>query len=206
MPKLQDFSIDRIVAAVNAVEDRLTRSVQALQRAEISYALIGGRAAMSWVESVEPSAIRYTPNVDYLICRDDVVHARQALENAGFEIRDWRSRACFVDRPSVAVRSGVRFVFADEFFNPDDLLPTPRLDEAQQFDNVRVIALEALVRMKLTAFRTIDRVHLDDLLGVGLFDQNWVGRFVPVLGARLQEILDRFEPDPDNIGREHWTE
>ena len=206
MPKLQDFSFERVIAAVNVVEDRLTRSADALHRAGIPYALIGGRAAMAWVESIEPSAIRYTPNVDHLICRDDATRDGQALEQSGFEYRDWKSRPCFVERPSVAVRSGVRFVFADEFFNPGDLLPIPRLDEALQFDNIRVIALEGLVRMKLTAFRTIDRVHLDDLLRVGLFDQNWVNRFPQVLSARLQEILDRFEPDPDNIGSEHWTE
>jgi hypothetical protein len=44
--------------------------------------------------------------------------------------------------------------------------------------------------MKLISFRDKDRMHLRDLIGVGLVDAAWPGRFPPELAARLQMILD----------------
>jgi hypothetical protein len=44
--------------------------------------------------------------------------------------------------------------------------------------------------MKLTSFRDKDRVHLRDLLEVGLIDATGVDRFSPELRARFQELLD----------------
>jgi len=46
------------------------------------------------------------------------------------------------------------------------------------------------VRIKLTAFRRKDQVHLEDLIGVGLIDQSWTKRLPPPLASRLQQILD----------------
>jgi hypothetical protein len=53
-----------------------------------------------------------------------------------------------------------------------------------------VLKLESLVRMKLTSFRLKDRVHLRDMIDVGLIDATWPNRFTPALGQRLQELLD----------------
>jgi hypothetical protein len=44
--------------------------------------------------------------------------------------------------------------------------------------------------MKLTSFRLKDKVHLLDLLEVGLIDASWCDRFPPLLGARLRELLE----------------
>lgn len=54
----------------------------------------------------------------------------------------------------------------------------------------RVLALEALVRMKLTSFRLKDQVHLQDLVQVGLIDHSWPSRYAALLAERLQQILD----------------
>lgn len=59
--------------------------------------------------------------------------------------------------------------------------------------------LRLLVRMKLTAFRAKDQVHLDDLLRVGLIDASWKNRFPAELSDRLGRVIAEFEPDPDNI-------
>lgn len=66
----------------------------------------------------------------------------------------------------------------------------PDVSNSEQGTGSRVISLESLVRMKLTAFRDIDRVHVYDLFGVGQIDHSWPARFSPVLAAWLQEILD----------------
>lgn len=64
------------------------------------------------------------------------------------------------------------------------------MDDAQETGEFRVLSLEALVRIKLTAFRDKDRTHLRDMLDVGLIDAGWVARFPPELGQRLQLLID----------------
>src|SRR5436190_17849051 len=54
----------------------------------------------------------------------------------------------------------------------------------------RILRLDALVRMKLTAFRDKDRMHLRDMIDVALVDESWCGRLPPELAARLKEILE----------------
>jgi len=47
--------------------------------------------------------------------------------------------------------------------------------------------------MKLTSHRLKDRVHLLDMIDVGLLDAAWPARYPGELGQRLQRLLD----DPD---------
>ena len=47
--------------------------------------------------------------------------------------------------------------------------------------------------MKLTAFRDKDRVHLRDMLDVGLIDASWLARLPASLAERLQELIDHPE-------------
>ena len=53
----------------------------------------------------------------------------------------------------------------------------------------RLSSLDALVRMKLSAFRDKDRVHLRDLVSVGLIDDAWLPRLPETLRMRLEQIL-----------------
>jgi hypothetical protein len=65
--------------------------------------------------------------------------------------------------------------------------------ESEAAGPFRILALESLVRMKLTSFRDKDRTHLRDLIEVGLIDAGWVSRFPSELGQRLQLLLDNPE-------------
>jgi hypothetical protein len=60
-------------------------------------------------------------------------------------------------------------------------------------EDYSVVSLEALVRMKLNSFRTKDRMHLIDMLELGLIDAGWLPRLIPEHAARLQELLDNPE-------------
>ncbi len=51
-----------------------------------------------------------------------------------------------------------------------------------------MIDLPALVRMKLTSFRDIDRVHIADMLSVGLIDETIKSGLPDELSQRLNEI------------------
>jgi hypothetical protein len=49
------------------------------------------------------------------------------------------------------------------------------------------------VRMKLNAFRDKDRVHLRDMISLGMIDASWLSRYPQQLRMRLEELLN----DPD---------
>jgi hypothetical protein len=53
-----------------------------------------------------------------------------------------------------------------------------------------VVSLEGIVRMKLTSYRLHDRVHLLDMIGVGLIDRSWLAKLPPALAERLKPLLD----------------
>ena len=152
---------------------------------------------MAWVDSIEPGASRTTPNVDFLVERSDLNRIIEALCIDGWIHQTANAWHTFAESANISFHSRVRLVFANEYFRPDNLLPTPSLAESRWLGELRVVELEALIRMKLTAFRTIDRVHLDDLLSVGLFDPSWKSRFLPEFSNRLDEVFDVFEAWPD---------
>jgi hypothetical protein len=96
----------------------------------------------------------------------------------------------FLDGPGAGPRDALHVLFAGEKVQADYLLPAPDVAESEKGDNYRVLALDALVRMKLTAYRDKDRVHLRDLIGVGLVDAAWLARLPAELAARLKQVLD----------------
>lgn len=60
-------------------------------------------------------------------------------------------------------------------------------------ERFRLLALDALVRMKLTSFRDKDRTHVRDMLEVGLLDASWAARLPRELATRLQQLIDNPE-------------
>jgi hypothetical protein len=57
----------------------------------------------------------------------------------------------------------------------------------------RTLPFEKLVTMKLTSYRDKDRVHIRDLISIGLLDESWLERLSPKLRRRLENLLN----DPD---------
>src|SRR5206468_7384205 len=119
--------------------------------------------------------------------------ARAALAKAGFIHRHAKGIDMFLDGPTAKARDSVHIVFAAEKVKPDSLLPAPDVTDSEVTETFRLVSLDALVRMKLTAFRDKDRTHLRDLIEVGLLDATWVNRLPPPLAARLQELLENPE-------------
>ncbi|MEX2218577.1 MAG: nucleotidyltransferase family protein [Phycisphaerales bacterium] len=182
--------LQRMVDAVEQVRQRLLRASRALEAHGVPYAIVGGNAVAAWVKTVDPGGIRTTLDVDILIRRGDFGAARAALEGAGFVYRHAASLDMFLDRPGASPREALHILYARERVKPDQPEPHPDVAESVDMDAVRVASLEALVRMKLTAFRDKDRTHLRDLIEIGLVDQSWTSRLLPALAARLQHLLD----------------
>ena len=179
--------------AVEKVRLRLLRAAAALAQAQVPYAVAGGNAVAAWVSRVDEAAVRNTQDVDLLLRRTDLLAARQALEQSGFVYRHVAGIDMFLDGPEAKERDAVHIVFATEKVRGDYVTAAPDVTEAEDTETFRLLSLDALVRMKLTAFRDKDRVHLRDLLEVGLVDASWLDHVPAELRGRLQELLDNPE-------------
>ena len=184
------LALDRLERAVEKVRDRLLRSTAALEAAGVPYAVIGGNAVMAWVEQVDESAVRFTRDVNLVLRRQDLERATAALATAGFLYGHSAGMDIFLDGPEAKARDAVHVIFSGEKVRSEDPVAAPDTDEGVSFGAYRVLTLEALVRMKLTANRRKDQVHLLDMLEIGLIDATWPSRYPPQLAARLQQLID----------------
>ncbi len=178
---------ERYVMALDEVTERLRRVTRALEEAAVPYALVGGQAVALWVASKDPAAVRTTKDVDLLLRKDDLPRARAAAAAVGLDYCEVVGVGMFLERTDPNPRKAVHLLWAGEKVRPEHPLPAPAVDEGQDLGaGTRVVTLPALVRMKLKANRDQDRVHLRDLIEVGL-----VGRdLLPGLPAELAGTLD----------------
>lgn len=184
------LALDRMERAVERVRARLLRSTAALEAAGVPYAVVGGNAVMAWVEQADEAAVRFTQDVDLVLRREDLDRAREALSKVGFVYRRSAGIEMFLDGPGAKARDAVHVIFSGEKVRPEYLTPVPDVTESVSFKSYRVLALEAVVRMKLTSYRDKDRMHVRDMIDVGLVDAAWPARYPPELAARLQHLLD----------------
>jgi len=180
----------RITQSMEFVEERLRRAVEALESAGIPYAVVGGNAVRVWVAHVDKAAVRATNDVDILIRPTDLDGAKQAMESAGFHHRETAGLNLFVEDEQESARNAVHIVLAGEMVRPDDPEANPDVEPHELGDQFRTLPLETLVRMKLNSYRLKDRVHLLDMIHVGLIDRAWLDRYPEPLRSRLQDLLD----------------
>ncbi len=189
-PILKDFSWDRMIAAVEAVRERLLRAAGALELAGIPDAVCGGNAVGDWVWQVDPAAVRNTPDVDSLIRRADFPAVQEAWAAVGFEYHAVAGTDTFIERGSRKSRDAVRVLYAGEKVRSADLHSAPDVDDIEHRGDYRVVSLAGLLRMELNVFGLKNRVHLRDLIEVGLLDESWLPKLIPEHAAKLQELLN----------------
>ena len=182
---------ERYVMALDDVTQRLERITKALDGSQVPYALVGGQAVALWVASKDPAAVRTTKDVDILLRREDVPRARAAALAINMDYFEVVDVGMFLERDDPNPRKGVHLVWAGEKVKPENLLPSPGIDEREQLEPGKyVVSLAALVRMKLMANRDQDRVHLRDMIEVGLVERTLLAEFPEELAARLNLLLD----------------
>lgn len=180
---------ERMCRAVENVRERLLRSTGALDCASVPYAVIGAHAVALWVRSFDDGADRNTPNVDLLIRCADLPSADRALETVRFrETELGLPTATFVDGNEGTPRLSVRLWFVGERIGKS-LEPLPDFADAVRIESLSVWPLEVLVRVKLAAMRTIDNVHIRDLIGVGAIDDSWPAKYPEPLAEILRGML-----------------
>jgi len=188
--QLTDFSWERMIAAVDSVRQRARRAADSLAAAGIPFLLAGGNAVAAWVARVDIEAVRNTKDVDILVRRQDFERTIAALESAGFVYQNVAGVDLFLDGPEGSVRSAIHIIFAGEKVRPGQPLPAPDVTELYPAADFPIATLDALVRMKLNAFRLKDKVHLIDLLDVELIDESWCERLPDELAQRLREVIE----------------
>lgn len=181
---------ERVATAIERVRQRLLKVTRLLNESGIPYAVSGGNAVAEWVGRVDEAAVRFTKDVDILIRRADLPALKAVLEPAGFVYHEFHGVSMFLDGPDSTPKDAVHLLFAGEKVRPESLVAAPDVFESEDTRDFSVLQLDALIRMKLTAFRRKDQVHVLDMLDVGLLDASWRNRLPPELASRFQTLLD----------------
>jgi predicted metalloprotease with PDZ domain len=96
----------------------------------------------------------------------------------------------FLDRAAPNPRHAVHLVWAGEKVRPGHEYPAPSVDQRETLSpGLHVVSLAGLVRMKLQADRDQDRVHLRDMIEVGLVGRDLLAELPPTLQVRLGAML-----------------
>ncbi len=120
---------ERVVTAIENVRDRLHRTVEALESANVRYAIICGNAVAEHVGEVDQTAVRFTQDVDILLDRNDLELAKVAMAAHGFRHRHAASIDMLLDGPSGKARDAVHVIFANEKVRAEYDYPAPNLTE-----------------------------------------------------------------------------
>jgi hypothetical protein len=180
----------RYLMALDDVSKRLERICRAFAQTQVPYALVGGQAVALWVAQKDPAAVRTTKDVDVLISRNDLPKAKAAAMSAGFDYFEVMGVGMFLDRADPNPRHGVHIVWANEKVRPEYDSPSPSIDQQKEISpGINVVSLVGLVQMKLQSNRDQDRVHLRDMIDVGLVGRELLDQLPRALGERLIALL-----------------
>lgn len=183
---------ERFRMAVVELQRRMQRIASALHEARVPFAVIGGQAVALWVGSVDQSATRVTKDVDLLLRREDLPAAIEAAKAVDMDyIHSYGyGVSMFVERSAPSPRAAVHLIWAGEKVRPQDSSPAPLLDEVVEIEPGRpVSSVPKLVVMKLQANRDQDRVHLRDLISVGLITEELAETLPAELATRLRDLF-----------------
>ncbi len=180
----------RYLMALDDVANLLERVCQAFSQAQINYALVGGQAVALWVAVKDPAAVRTTKDIDILLSRSDLPKARAAATSAGMDYFEVMGVGMFLDQEDPNPRRAVHIVWAGEKIRPEYQYPSPTLDQRQELSpGIYVVSLADLVQMKLLSNRDQDRVHIRDMIDVGLVDRDLLSQLPKSLVDRLEPLL-----------------
>lgn len=187
------YVFDRMFSAMEKVRERMERACAALKSANVPYAVVGGNAVAAWVATKDEGAVRNTRDVDILLDPNYGDIATKSLESVGFVRAKSMEVTMFLDGPDGKPSEAIHVVWAGRKVREQYLVAAPTTGQSREIDGKRIVDLEQLLTMKLVSNRDKDRVHVRDMIAVGLIDESWLTQLEPLLAARLQELLD----DPD---------
>jgi hypothetical protein len=175
--------------SLDDVARRLRRITAALAEKVVPYAVVGGQAVALWVATREPAAVRTTKDVDLLIRRSDLPRARAAALSVEMDYFEVMGVGMFLERNDPNPRNAVHLIWAGERVRPEYELTSPPVEQVQEISGIQAVPLPGLVLMKLLSNRDQDRVHLRDMIDVGLVGRELLLGLPPSLADRLEALL-----------------
>jgi hypothetical protein len=193
-------SADRGEAVNTLFEERLFdlvgvlhRITDALSAEGIAHELIGGLAVLVHVEAADPTHSTLTRDVDLMVNRDDLDHIKEAAAAAGFRFRHVAGIDMLLYGETESAKNAVHLIFSGEKVRPNQVTANPLIAPetvAIQGKEVNVIPVADLLRMKLSAFRDKDRVHVRSMDAAGLITQEIELTLPAELTSRLQHVRE----------------
>lgn len=161
-----------LVGVLHKITDTLTAE-------GIPHELIGGLAVFVHVEEADPTHSSLTRDVDLMVRREDLERIKEAAAKKGFRFRHTAGVDMLLYGEADSARNAVRLVFDDNF------APEKKRILGEE---VLVIPVADLLRMKLSAFRDKDRVHVRSMDAARLITASIEEKLPRELRARLQHV------------------
>lgn len=173
--------------------DIVLRITEPLAGEGVPHELVGGLAVLVHVEAADPSQTTLTRDVDLMIRRADLDRVKEIAARSGFHFRHAAGLDMLIAGSPETARNAVHLVFSEEKVREDQATPNPPIrpeERAIHGRKVFVIAVEDLVRMKLSSYRDKDRVHIRAMDAAGLIMPE-IERGLPgELQSRLRHVRE----------------
>jgi hypothetical protein len=155
--------------------------------------LIGGLAVFVHVEEADPTHSTLTRDVDLMVRREDLARIKEAAAKNGFRFRHTAGPDMLLYGDADSAKNAVHLIFTGEKVRPAQATPNPPIAPEKKRilgEDVLVIPVVDLLRMKLSAFRDKDRVHVRSMDAAGLITTGIEEKLPGELRARLQHVRD----------------
>jgi hypothetical protein len=173
---------------VEQLFERIQQLHSLLTAEGIAYRIVGGMAVFIHVFERDPLRARLTSDVDAAIDRRHLPSVVEAARKVGWVFRHTAGIDMLIDATELRARSAVHLLFLGEKVRPEYIEAVPASPPETTREGIFVASVADLVRMKLTSYRLKDRVHIQDLDGVGLISPEIEGQLPKLLLDRLAEI------------------
>lgn len=173
---------------VEQLFERVQQLHAMLLAAGVPYRIVGGLAVFIHVSEKDPLRARMTSDVDAAIDREHLPAVIAAARKLGWNYRNVAGMDMLVDAERPKARSAVHLVFLNEKVRPEYSEVVPSSLPAMTREGILLAPVGDLVRMKLTSYRLKDRVHIQDLDGVGLITPEIEAQLPALLQRRLAEV------------------
>lgn len=173
---------------VEQLFERIQQLHSLLTAAAVPYRIVGGMAVFIHVFEREPTRARITSAVDAAIDRSHLALVIEAAQKSGWTFCHTAGVDMLTDAEQPRARSAVHLVYLNEKVRPEYVEAVPASTPDISNEGVFIATVADLVRMKLTSFRLKDRVHIQDLDGVGLITNEIETQLPELLLHRLEEV------------------
>jgi len=164
-----------------------------LAQADIPHELVGGLAVLVHVEEADPTHAMLTRDIDLMVRRADLDRIKVAAARHGFRFRHSAGLDMLLYGETDSAKNAVHLIFSGEKVRPNQATPNPPIAPEKkriQGREAMVIPLSDLVRMKLSAFRLKDQVHIQVMDAAGLITPEVEERLDGELRSRLQHVRE----------------